>query len=49
MQYMGSGKVSMELRHGYDHFVFLEKKTEQLNQKLQGYARKCWTEDFRII
>lgn len=32
MQYMGSGEVSIELRHEYDHFVFLEKKTEQLDQ-----------------
>ena len=49
MQYMGSGDVSMEIRHEYDHFVFLEKKTEQLDQELQGYARKCWKEEYQII
>ena len=49
MQYIGSGLVSMELRHEYDHFVFLEKKTEQLDQELQGYACKHWGEDYRII
>jgi transposase len=49
MQYMGSERVSMELRHEYDHFVFLEKKTEQLDQELQGYAHKCWNEEYQII
>ena len=49
MQYMGSGLVSMELRHEYDHFVFLEKKTEQLDQELQGYARKNWTKEYHNL
>ena len=49
MQYMGSGLVSMELRHEYDHFVFLEKKTEQLDQELQGYARKNWKKEYHNI
>ena len=49
MQYMGFGDVSIELRHGYDHYVFLEKKTEQLDQELQGYACKHWKDEYRII
>jgi len=49
MQYMGSGQVSMELRHEYDHFVFLEKKMEQLDQELQGYARKNWTKEYQLL
>jgi len=49
MQYMGSGLVSMELGHEHDHFVFLEKKTEQLDQELQGYACKHWGNDYRIF
>ena len=49
MQYMGSGDVSMELRYGYDHFVFLEKKMEQIEQELQGYARKNWTKEYNNI
>jgi transposase len=49
MQYMGSGDLSMELRHGYDHYVFLEKKTEQLDQELKGYACKHWENEYRII
>jgi transposase len=49
MQYMGSGDVSMELRHEYDHFVFLEKKVEQLDQELQGYARKNWKKEYSNI
>jgi transposase len=49
MQYMGSSEVSIELRHEYDHFVFLEKKMEQLDQELQGYARKNWTKEYNNI
>lgn len=49
MQYMGSGDVSMELRYEYDHFVFLEKKIEQIEQELQGYARKNWTKEYNNI
>jgi transposase len=49
MQYMGSGEVSMELRHEYDHFVFLEKKTEQLDQELQGYARRNWKKEYHDL
>ena len=49
MQYMGSGDVSMELRHEYDHFVFLEKKMEQIDQELQGYARKNWAKEYYNI
>ena len=46
MQYMGSGDVSIELRHGYDHFVFLEKKMEQLEQEMKGYAQKHWSKEY---
>ena len=49
MQYMGSGELSLELRHEYDHYVFLEKKTEQLDQELQGYTYKHWKNEYRII
>jgi transposase len=49
IQYMGSGNISIELRYEYDHFVFLEKKMEQLDQELQGYARKNWTKEYNNI
>ena len=49
IQYMGSGDISIELRYEYDHFVFLEKKMEQLDQELQGYARKNWTKEYNNI
>jgi len=49
MQCMGYGAVRMELRHEYDHFVFLEKKMEQLDQELQGYACKNWTKEYHNI
>jgi transposase len=49
MQYMGSGDVSTELRYEYDHFVFLEKKMEQIEQELQGYACKNWKKEYNNI
>ena len=49
MQYMGSGEISMELRHEYDHFVFLETKMKQIDQELQGYARKNWMKEYYDI
>jgi transposase len=49
MQYMGSEDISMEMRHEYDHYIFLEKKMEQLDQELQGYARKNWTKEYHNI
>ena len=49
MQYMGSCDTSLELRYEYDHYVFLEKKTEQLDQELQGYTYKHWKNEYKII
>jgi transposase len=49
MQYMGSGIVSLELRYEYDHFVFLEKKIEQLDQEMTGYTRKHWKAEYLVI
>jgi transposase len=49
MQHMGSGRVSMELRHEYDHFAFLEKKLEQVEQEIQGYAQKHWTTEYNLL
>lgn len=49
MQYMGSGKVSLELRYEYDHFVYLEKKIEQLDQEMTGYVMKHWKAEYIVI
>jgi transposase len=49
MQHMGSGRVSIELRHEYDHYVFLEKKQEQIEQEIQGYAQKHWTTEYVLL
>ena len=49
MQHMGSGRVSIELRHEYDHYVFLEKKQEQVEQEIQGYAQKHWTAEYNLL
>jgi len=49
MEYMGSGDISLELRHEYDHFVFLENKKEQVDQEMIGYVRKHWRNEYVII
>ena len=50
IQYMGSSEVSLEMRYEYDHFEFLKmKKYERLDQEMQGYARKHWPIEYRVI
>jgi transposase len=49
MQYMESGDVNLELRYEYDHFVFRDKKIEQLDQEISGYIRKHWKNEYRLI
>ena len=49
MQYMGSSEINTELRYAYDHFIFLEKKMEQVDQELQGYARKHWPSEYHLL
>jgi transposase len=49
LQYIGSGEVSLELRYEYDHFVYLEKKSEHLGQEISGYTMKHWKKEYRLI
>lgn len=49
MQYMGSGKVSMELRYEYDHYVYLEKKNEQADQEIIGYTKTYWKQEYNLL
>jgi len=49
MQHMGSGKVSIELRHAYDHYTFLEKKQEQIEQEIQGLTQKHWANEYNLL
>jgi len=49
MRYMGSGDVSLEMRYEYDHFEYLEKKKNRLDQEIQGYVSKHWKTDFELI
>jgi transposase len=49
MHHMGSGRVSIELRHEYDHYVFLEKKLEQVEQEIQGFARTHWIKEYELL
>ena len=49
LQYIGSGEVSLELRYEYDHFVYLEKKSEHLGQEISGYTMKHWKKEYKLI
>ena len=49
LQYIGSGEVSLELRYEYDHFVYLEKKSEHLGQEISGYTMKHWKQEYKLI
>jgi transposase len=49
MEHMGTEMVSVELRYEYDHYVFLEKKLEQVEQVIQGYTRKHWMQEYTLI
>ena len=48
-QHMGSGKTSFEVRHAYDHYMFLENKQEQLDQEMIGYARTHWRREHDLL
>ena len=49
LQYIGSGEVSLELRYEYDHFVYLEKKSEHLGQEISGYTMKHWKKEYILL
>jgi len=49
LRYIGSGEVSLELRYEYDHFVYLEKKSEHLGHEITGYTMKYWKKEFNLI
>lgn len=49
LQYIGSGVVSLELRYEYDHFEYLEKKSENLGQEISGYTQRHWKKEYRLI
>jgi len=49
LRYIGSGEVSLELRYEYDHFVYLEKKSDHLSHEITGYTTKYWKKEFNLI
>jgi len=49
LQYIGSGEVSLELRYEYDHFIYLEKKSEHLGHEISGYTHKHWKQEYKLI
>jgi transposase len=49
LQYIGSGEVSLELRYEYNHFVYLEKKSEHLGQEISSYTMKHWKKEYKLI
>jgi len=49
LQYIGSGEVSLELRYEYDHFKYLEEKSEHLGLEISGYTQKHWKKEYKLI
>ena len=49
MQYIGSSDASLELRYEYDHFIYLEKKSEHLGLEISGYTQKHWKTEYQLI
>ena len=49
LQYIGSSEVSLEIRYEYDHFVYLEKKSEHLGQEISGYTQRHWKKEYKLI
>jgi transposase len=49
LHYIGSGKVSLELRYEYDHFIYLEKKAEHLGHEISGFTKKHWEKEYTLI
>jgi len=49
LQYIGSGEVSLELRYEYDHFIYLEEKSEHLGLEISGYTQKHWKKEYNLI
>lgn len=48
-QYLASTPDTLELRHAYDHYQYLEQKTEQLNQELIGYIKTSWNHEYQLL
>lgn len=48
-QHMGAGTVSVEIRHAYEQYVFLEQRQNQLDQEMSGYALKHWKKEYGLI
>lgn len=48
-QYIAAAPISLELRHAYDHYQYLEQKTKQLDQELIGYTRKTWNKEYILL
>jgi transposase len=48
-QYIASNPISLELRHSFDHYCYLEQKTNQINQELIGYTKKNWKDEHHLL
>ena len=49
LQYIGSGEISLELRYEYDHFKYLEEKSEHLGLEISGYTQKHWKKEYKLL
>lgn len=48
-QYIAASPTSLELRHAYDHYKYLEQKNNQLEQELIGYTQTIWKKEYQLL
>jgi transposase len=49
LQYIGSGRVSLEIRYEYDHFIYLEEKANHLGHEISGFTKKHWGKEYQLL
>jgi transposase len=49
LQYLGGENASLEIRHEYDHYAFLEQKGKHVDWEMIGYARKHWGRELGLV
>jgi transposase len=48
-RYITSGRTSPEVRFAYDHFLFLETKTQQIEDEMKHFTKQHWNEDYQLL
>lgn len=49
MQYIGSGRASLTLREAFEHYTYLDRKVERLDQEMIGHAREHWGKEVGLV